>query len=90
MLKPTNKTSYKKDMRLLMKRQWDMSLHDDIYRKLVNEEPLPDHCRPHWLSGDWANHMECHVRGDWIIIYVPDPDQGTITFYRTGAHSDLL
>jgi mRNA interferase YafQ len=90
MLKPTYKNSFKKDSRLLERRHYDLLLLKHITDLLVNEEPLPPQARPHWLSGDWAGYMECHVKGDWVIIYVPDSEAGAITFYRTGTHSDLL
>jgi mRNA interferase YafQ len=90
MLIDIKRKSFNKDCALLTKRHYDMALFDDIYRKLLSEEPLPPQARPHWLSGTWADLMECHVKGDWVIIYKPEPEAGTITFYRTGTHSDLF
>jgi mRNA interferase YafQ len=90
MLTDLKRKSFNKDYALLARRQYDMALLDDIYRKLCNEEPLPYNANPHCLSGNWAGYMECHIRGDWVIIYVPNPEKGIITFYRTGTHSDLF
>ncbi|WP_010253709.1 type II toxin-antitoxin system YafQ family toxin [Treponema primitia] len=61
---------------------------DTILSLLINEEPLPAHCRPHGLSGTYAGYMDCHIGGDWVLIY--RIRTGTILFYRTGTHSDLF
>ncbi|MDR0910423.1 MAG: type II toxin-antitoxin system YafQ family toxin [Spirochaetaceae bacterium] len=90
MLTPIRRKPFNKDCALLTRRHYDMALLDDIVNKLFMEEPLPPQARPHWLSGNWAGYMECHVKGDWVIIYMPNPEEGTITFYRTGTHSDLF
>ena len=47
---------------------------------------------PEWfdypLKGDWADHRECHVGGDFLLIYTADDRQ--ITFVRAGTHADLF
>ena len=47
---------------------------------------------PEWrdppLAGDWADHRECHVGGDFLLIYHLHGD--TLVFVRTGTHSDLF
>jgi mRNA interferase YafQ len=90
MLTPIPKKSFQKDVRLLKRRHYDMTLLKHITELLAAEEPLPPEAHPHWLSGNWANHMECHIKGDWVIVYVPDLENRTITFYRTGSHADLF
>ena len=46
----------------------------------------------HALVGDWADHRECHVGGDFLLIYQL---QGSgvneqIIFVRVGTHADLF
>lgn len=35
-----------------------------------------------------TGHRDCHVRGDWVLIYRIEGN--TITFERTGTHADLF
>ncbi|MFZ5472949.1 MAG: type II toxin-antitoxin system YafQ family toxin, partial [Pseudomonadota bacterium] len=42
----------------------------------------------HPLKGDWADHRECHIGGDFLLIYRLDGN--AVIFVRTGTHSDLF
>jgi mRNA interferase YafQ len=52
-------------------------------------EPLPERCREHKLHGNWDGFTECHIEGDWVMIYMTDGIE-RISFSYTGTHSDLL
>jgi len=59
-----------------------------VIKKLINEEALDEKYRDHKLSGSYANHRECHIEPDWLLIYrIVDNE---IHFVRTGTHSDLF
>ena len=70
------------------KRHYDFEELFDVLTKIIWEEPLPEHCREHGLSGNYSGFTECHVKNDWVIIYY-FCDAGVV-FSRTGTHSDLL
>ena len=36
---------------------------------VANDGPLPAQWRDHPLRGEWADHRECHVGGDFLLIY---------------------
>ena len=42
----------------------------------------------HPLKGDWADHRECHIGGDFLLIY--QLDANWINFVRCGTHSELF
>ena len=42
----------------------------------------------HPLKGDWADHRECHIGGDFLLIYRLEGD--AIIFVRAGTHSELF
>jgi mRNA interferase YafQ len=44
----------------------------------------------HQLHGEWEGTFECHVTPDWLLIYEIDHVSHTVTFHRTGSHSDLF
>ena len=83
-------SQFKKDYKLAMKRGLKMDLLDDIIRLLSRGQPLPEKNRDHELSGKWAGHRECHIQGDWLLIYRIENGVLVLTLARTGSHSDLF
>ena len=81
---------FKKDRKLMRKRRMDMGCLDEIMKLIINEQPLPEHCHPHPLHGKWVGKWECHVHGDWLLVYKIRPEAHSVTFHRTGTHSDLF
>jgi len=79
---------FKKDFKLMEKRRYDVDGLFDIIVKLIWEEPLPERCREHRLSGNLEGYIECHVKNDWLMYYYYC--NGRIVFARTGTHSDLF
>ena len=60
---------------------------------IANETPLGPERRDHALRGAWANHRECHVGGDFLLIYQVDDSPspgGSINFVRAGTHAALF
>lgn len=55
---------------------------------IANEAPLPPQWLDHPLKGKWADHRECHVGGDFLLIYQSNADM--VVFVRSGTHSDLF
>ena len=83
-------TRFKKDYKLAIKRGCDKSKLDNIMAKLANGEELPAANRDHALSGRWANHRECHIAPDWLLIYQIHENVLVLELTRTGSHSDLF
>ena len=79
---------FKKDIKLLKKRGKDLDKIYDVMIALIWEEPLPVRCREHKLSGNYAGITECHIEGDWVMLYRKTEQR--IGFYCTGTHSDYL
>ena len=79
---------FSKDLKLLNKRGKDLNKIYDIVASLIFEKPLPARCREHKLHGDFEGFTECHIEGDWILIYITDGKK--IDFSFTGTHSDYF
>ena len=60
-----------------------------ILQLLENELPIPDTYRPHLLTNDYAGCMECHVQGDFLLIWI-DQTTDEIDLLRLGSHSELF
>ncbi|WP_050697555.1 type II toxin-antitoxin system YafQ family toxin [Anaeromassilibacillus senegalensis] len=81
---------FKKDLKTILKRGYNMELLQKIIDLLCMGESLPEKCKDHALSGNWANYRECHVAPDWLLIYKIEEDILILTLTRTGSHSDLF
>jgi len=67
-----------------------MSLLDDVVLKLATGETLlAKHC-DHPLRGKMRGYRDCHITGDWVLIYRIDKDILTLILSETGTHSDIL
>ena len=91
-IKYTVKTTsqFKKDYKLAMKRNLNISLLKEVVTLLSMGEKLPEKYRDHALTGNWVGHRECHISPDWLLVYRIENDILVLTLSRTGSHSDLL
>ena len=86
-LKPT--TKYKKDYKRFRNNPKKVRELFEILRMLENEIPIPAEYDPHMLTGNYAGNMECHIEGDFLLIWF-DPDTDEIDLVRLGSHSELF
>jgi mRNA interferase YafQ len=55
---------------------------------IANDAPLSAEWLDHALKGEWADHRECHIGGDFLLIY--QVEGNGLIFARAGTHSDLF
>ena len=60
---------FKKDYKAAVRRGLPKDELRAVIEALANDEPLPERCHPHMLSGNWSGHWECHIRADWLLIF---------------------
>lgn len=73
--------------------RYDMNRLKDAMALLTgNDGPLPPEWLDHPLAGDWLGYRECHVGGDFLLIYKLDDlgQHGLVVFVRSGTHSELF
>jgi mRNA interferase YafQ len=63
-------------------------LKEVILLLIANDAPLPAERKDHELKGDWLGYRECHVGGDFLLIYRADDTH--VGFARAGTHSELF
>ena len=83
--------TFQKDWdRLSKSGRYDMNRLKEVVVMLVaNNGPLPPEYLDHALSGKtWANHRECHIGGDFLLIY--RISQTEVVFVRAGTHAELF
>jgi mRNA interferase YafQ len=81
---------YRKDLKTISKRQYDMMLMDEVVDLLAAGKSLPEKYGDHALVGNWKGHRECHITPDWLLIYKIHKNVLVLTLTRTGTHADLL
>lgn len=57
-----------------------------------NAAPLSAEWLDHPLTGEWPGHRECHIGGDFLLIYKIDNSSKDerIIFVRSGTHAELF
>ena len=86
-LKPTSQ--YKKDYKRYRNNPTKVKKLFDILELLRQEKPIPEENRPQPLTGNYRGHMECHIEGDFLLIWM-DPNNDIISLVRLGSHSELF
>ena len=83
-------SAYKKSYKLMKKRGLDLSLLDEVVDLLRQGKQLDEKYRDHGLSGKFEGFRECHVKSDWLLVYLIENDILTLTLVDTGTHSDIF
>jgi mRNA interferase YafQ len=87
-LRPARTAQFKRDFKLVVRRGWDVNHLLAVMDDLIARRRLGAEYKVHPLRGEYKDHLECHIGGDFLLIW---HESGTeITFVRTGNHSDLF
>ena len=81
---------FRKDLKRICKRGYNLSNLDDVLQTLLAEKPLPEKHRNHELVGNYVSFRECHIDPDWLLVYAVDKGKLILTASRMGTHSDLF
>lgn len=87
-----SKAFFKDWERLSRSGRYDMNRLKEVMLLVIANEPLGPEWRDHQLTGDWGGCRECHVGGDFLLIYKLDDSEkvGQVVFVRAGTHSELF
>ena len=55
---------------------------------IANDAPLGPEWLDHPLKGEWAEYRECHIGGDFLLVY--QVSGNSINFVRAGTHAELF
>lgn len=92
MRKKTYTTRFKRNLKLLKRRNYDLSLLVDLIDRVAADVDPRTLYKNHPLHGDWAGHEECHVTSvtdDWLLVY---QKRGTdkLVLAATGDHQMIF
>lgn len=88
MLKQNTSKRFDKEFTKQIQRGKDVEKLIQVMDLILEEQPLPPKYKDHSLKGNWQGYRECHIEGDWLLIY--KVEKGTVFFAHTGTHSDLF
>ena len=81
---------FKKDLKLVKKRGYDLSLLTSVVDTRAMGQPLAEKYKDHNLVGNYKGCRECHITPDWLLIYEVSDNELILYLTRTGTHSDLF
>ena len=82
-------TQYRKDLKRYKKNPKKLMALKELLTLLKTEQPIPAKYLPHMLHGNFQGCMECHIQGDFLLIWV-DEERAIIELVRLGTHSELF
>jgi mRNA interferase YafQ len=88
MLKQEKSNKFDREVIKQIKRGKDIEKLIAVMDLIIEQKPFEKRHHDHPLSGNWAGFRDCHIEPDWLLIYKIEGD--TVTFARTGTHSDLF
>lgn len=86
-LHPT--TQFKKDYKRFRNNPKKLNKLMVVLNMLQSEIPISPEYYPHVLTGNYAGFMECHIEGDFLLIWF-DNETDQIDLVRLGSHSELF
>lgn len=69
MYRITTTNKFEKQVKICIKRGYDISLLKNVMQLLAETGTLPAQYKPHKLSGDYTGCWECHIKPDWLLIW---------------------
>jgi len=86
--------SFLKDWkRLSQSGRYDMNrLKEAMMLLIANDEGLSKEWLDHPLAGNWNGYRECHVGGDFLLVYKLHHEEKSemVIFSRCGTHAEIF
>ena len=90
MLEIVSSNRFKKDLKLAIRRWYNIALLENVVNKLASQESLEPKYKDHELAGEFKGLRECHITPDWLLVYQIVENELVLFLSRTGTHSDLF
>ena len=89
MYKIEQSSRFKKDLKRYLHDKDKLIALNNVIKQLEENGVVPAEYFPHPLKGEYAGAMECHIKNDFLLIWV-DKETCTIKLVRLGSHSELF
>lgn len=81
-------TRFKKDLKKYEHKKEVIKEFNQILKLLLAKDKLPEKYKDHYLSGNYIDYRECHVKPDVLLIY--KIDEKLLYLHRIGSQSELF
>ncbi len=81
---------FKKSLKRCRKRGLDIDIFREAVNILQSKGKLPAKYKPHKLAGKYKGYWECHLKPDWLLVWVQSDDKLILLMIDIGTHSDLF
>lgn len=81
---------FEKSLKRCQKRGLDLSVIKTAIKLLEMDGKLPPKYKAHKLTGNYSGFWECHLKADWLLVWMQNEEELTLLFTDTGSHSDLF
>ena len=82
-------SKFKKDLKRYQNQPKKIEELGVVLKALRDTGTVPASYKPHMLAGNFKGCMECHIEGDFLLIWVDEEEQ-VISLIRLGSHSELF
>ena len=82
-------TSFKKDLKRLIKQGKDLGLLENVVDELAAGNTLSSKYLDHAMIGNWKGFRNCHIAPDWVLLYKIEKTLLVLVLTRTGSHAEL-
>jgi mRNA interferase YafQ len=82
-------TQFRKDLRRIGNNKKKLLALKEILEELAETGKVSPRYKPHHLTGNYKDAMECHIESDFLLIWI-DEEHLTIKLVRVGSHSELF
>ena len=85
-------TTFKNQLKKIVKQGKDTKLLLEIITKLANNEKLDLKYKNHSLINDktYRDCLECHIKPDWLLVYKYINNNLVLVLVATESHSEIL
>jgi mRNA interferase YafQ len=83
-------SAFKREIKRLKKKHYDLNEFEKIVKIFIANEPIPTKHKDHELKGNWQGTRELHItwNPDWLLVYRATDDE--VVLEHTGSHDDLF
>ena len=82
--------AYRWGYKRIKKRGLDVTMLNFVINELRNGRALEKKFCDHALKGEYADFRECHIKPDWLLVYMIEDDILTLTLIDTGTHAEIF
>jgi len=82
--------AFKRDVVNAAKRNLDLKLLGNAIKTLATNGKLPLEYKPHKLEGNFSGYWECHIKGDWLMVWRQTDATLTLMLTNTGTHAYIF